>query len=95
MRLLAPPPLECRQAVELFSDYLDGALPRRLRRRVERHLAGCDACAAYLQQLRLAVEVSGRARPEDLEPDVLDGLVDMFRQVRSERQPPPEDGSAS
>ena len=51
MRLLAPP-LVCREAVELMSDFLDGALSRRDRRRLASHLAGCDACGAYLEQMR-------------------------------------------
>ena len=84
MRLTAPP-LVCREAVELMSDYLDGALRRRDRRRLERHLAGCDACTEYLAQLRATIEASGRVAPEDLPPDVLEGLVDLYRRFQDER----------
>lgn len=87
MRLL-PAPLECREAVELFSDYLDGALPRRVRRRLRRHLAGCDACTAYLHQLRAAIDLTGRVEPADLDPEVLEGLVEMFRQTREDDDRP-------
>jgi anti-sigma factor RsiW len=58
MRLL-PSPLVCQQAVELMSDYLDGALSRRDRRRLSAHLALCDACTAYLEQLRVTIAASG------------------------------------
>jgi anti-sigma factor RsiW len=85
MRLLAPP-LVCRQAVELMSDYLEGALSRRDRRRLERHLAGCDGCTAYLEQLSAAIAASGRVEPEDLPPEVLDGLVDLYRQFRADEE---------
>ena len=81
MRLLTAD-IECRQAVELVSDYLDGALSRRDRRRLERHLAKCDACSAYLEQIRTTIEVTGKIEPDDLDPEVLDGLVDLFRQYR-------------
>ncbi len=84
MRLTAPD-IECRQAVELMSDYLDRALARRYRRRLERHLAGCVHCAAYLEQLRATIELTGRVVPEELDPEVLDGLVMIFRQYRSDR----------
>jgi anti-sigma factor RsiW len=77
--------LVCREAVELMSDYLDGALSRRKRRRLERHLADCDACDGYLEQLRTTISVTGAAAPEDLDPEVLEGLTDLYRQYRGER----------
>jgi anti-sigma factor RsiW len=87
MRLLAPP-LVCRQAVELMSDFLDGALSRRDRRRLARHLAACDACDAYLEQLRAVIAASGRVEPDDLPPEVLTGLVDLYRQFRADEETP-------
>jgi anti-sigma factor RsiW len=83
MRLL-PSPLVCREAVELVSDYLDGNLSRRERRRLEKHLAACDACQAYLAQVRATVSASGRVGPDDLPADVVEGLVSLFRQYRSD-----------
>lgn len=83
MRLTAPP-LVCREAVELVSDYLDGALSRRDRRRLERHLAACDACDAYLDQVRATIAASGRVSPDDLTPETLEGLVELYRQFREE-----------
>ena len=75
----------CRQAVELASDYLEGALSRRDRRRMERHLAKCDGCDAYLAQLREAMAASGSVEPEDLDPDVIDGLVDLYRRYQEDQ----------
>jgi anti-sigma factor RsiW len=83
MRLL-PSPLVCQQAVELMSDYLDGALSRRDRRRLEAHLALCDACTAYLEQLRVTIAASGVVRADDLSPDVLDSLTELFERFRDE-----------
>jgi anti-sigma factor RsiW len=83
MRLL-PSPLVCRDAVELVSDYLDGTLSRRDRRRLEKHLAACDACSAYVEQIRATIAASGRVGPEDLPSDVVEGLVNLFRQYRSD-----------
>jgi anti-sigma factor RsiW len=83
MKLLSSP-LVCRDAVELVSDYLDGTLPRRQRRRLEKHLAGCDACTAYLDQMRATIAASGKVGPDDLPSDVLEGLVDLFRRYRDE-----------
>lgn len=72
----------CRQAVALVSDYLDGALSRRERRRLERHLAACDGCAAYLAQVQATIAASGSVEPEALDPEVVDGLVDLFRRYK-------------
>jgi anti-sigma factor RsiW len=47
----------CREVVELVTDYLEGALPARTRARVERHLARCRGCAAYVQQMREVVRL--------------------------------------
>ena len=74
----------CQQAVELMSDYVDGSLSRRQRRRLERHLKGCDACSAYLEQIRATVAVTGTVGPDDLDPETLDGLVDLFRRYQAD-----------
>ena len=83
MRLIASR-LVCQEAVELASDYLEGSLPRRDRRRLERHLALCDACTAYLEQLRLTIAASGSISPDDLSPEVLDTLTDLFRRFHQD-----------
>ena len=82
---LMPSPLVCRDAVELVSDYIEGALSRRDRKRFEKHLAKCDACTAYLEQIRATIAASGRIGPEDLPPDVVEGLVELFRQYRTDQ----------
>jgi anti-sigma factor RsiW len=83
MKLLSSP-LVCRDAVELVSGYLDGTLSRRQRRRLEKHLAECDACTAYLDQMRATIAASGKVTPEDLPSDVVEGLVNLFRQYRDD-----------
>jgi anti-sigma factor RsiW len=74
----------CQQAVELMSDYLDGSLSRRDRRRLEKHLAGCDACTAYLAQMRLTIAASGTITPDELSPEVLETLTDLFRRFHED-----------
>jgi anti-sigma factor RsiW len=83
MRLL-PSPLVCQQAVELMSDYLDGSLSRRDRRRLDAHLALCDACTAYLEQLRVTIAASGVVVVNDLDPEVLETLTELFERFRDE-----------
>ena len=82
MRLLTRD-LACRQAVELVTDYLEGKLSRRQRRRFETHLRGCPHCSTYLEQIRATIRLAGRVEPEQLEPDARDALIDLYRRYRS------------
>ena len=59
----------CQQAVELVTDYLEGTLSRRDRRRFEAHLRACPNCTAYLEQIRITIELTGSIEPEDLTPE--------------------------
>lgn len=77
--------VRCQQAVELVTDYLEGVLPRRARRRLERHLAGCPHCSAYLDQIRTVLAATGEVGPEDLDEGTLDGVVELFREYRGEQ----------
>jgi anti-sigma factor RsiW len=71
--------LVCREAVALMGDYLDGTLRGADRTRLERHLAACPHCTEYLAQLRVTIEVVGRAEPEALSEEALDDLVALYR----------------
>ena len=73
----------CREAVEMVTDYLEDVLPRRDRERLEAHLAECPHCREYLEQIRRTIAVAGRIEPEELEPEVRDELVDLYRRWRA------------
>ncbi|HLF41763.1 MAG TPA: zf-HC2 domain-containing protein [Acidimicrobiia bacterium] len=72
----------CRRAVELVTDYLEGALTRRERERLETHLAACPHCHEYLEQIRATIAALGRVEPESLAPEVRDELVGLYRRWR-------------
>jgi anti-sigma factor RsiW len=75
----------CRQAVELATDYLEGALSRRDRRRFEAHLRGCPNCTTYLEQIRRTIQATGAIEPDDLSSEARDDLIDLYRRWRSEK----------
>jgi anti-sigma factor RsiW len=79
MAIFAPRDLACREVVELISDHIEGALPRRERRRLEAHLAACANCSAYLAQVRTTIRLSGRLRREDLSPQMRGELLELYR----------------
>lgn len=76
--------LVCREVVELVTDYLEGTLPRAQRRRLERHLAGCEHCSEYLQQMHETIRLTGRLRVGDLTPAMREELTEVYRRWRSE-----------
>jgi anti-sigma factor RsiW len=84
MRVLRPKDIVCQQAVELVTDYLEGTLSRRDRRRFEAHLRACPNCSAYLQQIKMTIAWTGAIEPDDLTPEARADLTELYRRWRSE-----------
>lgn len=79
------PELTCAQLVELVTDYLEGRLPADQRQRFDEHVAVCEGCAAYLEQMRATIATAGRLRDSDIPPELQQRLLGAFRDWR-----PPE-----
>ena len=77
--------LSCREMVELVTDYLEDALPGTERARFEAHIAGCDGCTAYLEQMRATIALTGRLTEEEIPPGALEALLREFRDWREGR----------
>jgi anti-sigma factor RsiW len=71
--------LTCQELVELVTDYLEGRLDAEERARFDRHLAGCDGCTAYLEQLRVTIRLAGRLDPAAVGDDAMRTLTAAFR----------------
>ena len=76
--------LACQQAVELVTDYIEGYMSRADRRRFEAHLSSCPHCTAYLAQMRSTIQITGRLRSEELPTEVIDELISLHSQWRTE-----------
>jgi anti-sigma factor RsiW len=74
----------CQQAVELVTDYLEGALSRADRRRFEAHLAGCPHCTEYLAQMRATIRLTGGITADDLTEPMQDEFIDLYRRWRTD-----------
>jgi anti-sigma factor RsiW len=75
--------LPCQRVVELLTDLLESALPTDDALAVERHLASCQGCATYLEQLRDTIKATGALREEDVPAEVMAPLLDAFRRLHS------------
>jgi len=74
----------CQEMVELITDYLEGAMPRAGRRRFEAHIAGCEHCTEYLEQIRTTIQLSGRLKTEDLTPAMREEFSALYERWRLE-----------
>jgi anti-sigma factor RsiW len=74
--------LPCDEAVTMVTDYFERALPAEQRAILERHLAWCDWCATYVQQMRETIRMAGTLRDEDVPAPVMDVLLAAFREMR-------------
>jgi anti-sigma factor RsiW len=74
----------CQEAVELVTDYLEGSLSRRDRRRFEAHLRACPNCAAYVEQIRMTIKLVGKIETDELTPGAKEELSDLYRRWREE-----------
>ena len=75
-------PLVCREFVELVTDYLEGALPDTERARFEAHLAECDGCTAYLEDMRRLVGSLHDLPEPPPDPATREALLRAFRDLR-------------
>lgn len=71
--------LTCHDVVEIVTDYLEDALPVEDRRRVEEHLAVCDGCTAYLEQMRETIRLTGKLTEEQIPESQKRELLEAFR----------------
>ena len=77
--------MACQELVELVTAYFDGSLSWRDRRRFRAHLAGCDHCTAYVEQMRLLIEATGRLTEEDIDPAAREELLEAFQGWKQQR----------
>ena len=74
-----PPEMPCRELVELVTDYLEDRLSPLDRVRFEAHVAQCEYCKTYLEQMRQTVGALGHLSEEALSSEARDALVAAFR----------------
>lgn len=71
--------MNCDEFVELVTAYLEDALDPADAQRFVEHLAVCDGCATYLEQIRRTVDALGHLPADELPPGARDQLLAAFR----------------
>ena len=75
--------LTCQELVELVTSYLEGGLSEVDRARFEEHVAACDGCTNYLEQMRTTIRLTGMLTPEELSDEASRDLLGAFRTWRA------------
>ena len=74
--------LTCREVIDLLSNYVEDSLSPDERRRVDEHLALCDGCDTYLEQIRETIRLSGMVTEEQVPDEEKMALLAAFRDWR-------------
>jgi anti-sigma factor RsiW len=74
--------LGCQEMVEVVTEYLEGTLEPRDRRRIDKHLAECDACVRYIEQMRETLALLGTVPLDTISPEARSILLDAFRDLK-------------
>jgi anti-sigma factor RsiW len=74
--------ISCQEVVEVITDYLEGKLSPQEVAIFDAHLALCDGCQWYLDQMRITIGTIGRIEDEAVPPELRDTLLAAFRDRR-------------
>lgn len=77
-----PKPLSCQEVVALVTEYLEGTLPEKMKRRFEAHLDACLACPEYVAQIKAVAMLAGRPNPDDEQAPTEEEAAALFRSLR-------------
>ena len=74
--------ISCREVVEVITDYLEGELSPEDVAIFQAHLALCDGCQWYLDQMRITIAAVGRIEDDEVPAELRDTVLAAFRNRR-------------
>jgi anti-sigma factor RsiW len=74
--------ISCQEVVEVITDYLEGKLPPEDVAIFEAHLALCDGCRWYLDQMRITIATVGRIDDDEVPDELRETVLAAFRNHR-------------
>ena len=75
--------MSCQELVELVTEYFEGELSWRQRRRFDKHISGCPWCQRYVEQMGLTIKIVGRLDAESISPHAREELMHAFSDWRA------------
>jgi anti-sigma factor RsiW len=77
--------LECKEVVELVTEFLGDAMAPADRARLEQHLLVCPPCTVHVAQVRATIAHLAELKTDGARTEVGPALVDLFRQWKQKR----------
>lgn len=77
--------MQCHQAGDRISDYLDGKLSEEERAAFENHIEKCEWCRDLVEEYRRALALAGQLR-EDAPPALLPNVMQKVHQVQARQK---------
>ena len=77
--------LTCKQLTEWITDYLEACLPQAEHDRLKQHLADCEGCQTYLDQMRTTVKSLASKPRLEIPPAMESDLLRAFRNWKLSR----------
>ena len=74
--------ISCQEVVEVITDYLERRLSPEDVAIFEAHLALCDGCQWYLDQMRITIAAVGRIEDGEVPAELRDTVLAAFRERR-------------
>jgi anti-sigma factor RsiW len=74
--------MTCQELVEVITEYLEDRLPVEERARFDQHLALCEGCHNFVEQMRETIRLTGRLPEEALSPEGRERLLEAFRSYK-------------
>lgn len=74
--------LDCREFVELVTSHLEGSMDPQAEQDFIDHLALCDGCERYLEQMRQTAQALTDLPADALPGDARSALLNAFRSRR-------------
>lgn len=71
--------MNCKELVELVTDYLEDMLSSEERNRFESHIARCEGCRNYVEQMRFTIQLSGKLTENSIVGKARKELLSAFR----------------
>jgi anti-sigma factor RsiW len=71
--------ITCQELVETVTAYLEGMLDAAERASFEAHLAVCEGCRTYLEQMQRTITAVGTLSEDSLSLSDRERLLDLFR----------------
>jgi anti-sigma factor RsiW len=71
--------ISCQEVVEVITEYLEGKLSPEAVAIFEAHMAICDGCQWYLDQMRTTIATVGRIEDEAVPDELRETVMAAFR----------------